>query len=65
MSDINQKRNYLVGLYPGPTWKARVAQMADEQVIAIYFRAIEDKQEPKPSPQKESDKSGFHQETLF
>lgn len=61
MNTIHQKRNFVSNLYPKSVWKARVAQMSDEQVIAIYLRAKEDGQEPK----KESVESEFHQETLF
>jgi hypothetical protein len=40
MPDIQEMRNYLSGLY-GENWEERIARMADEQVIAIYFRKIE------------------------
>lgn len=40
MSDIENKRQFLLGLYPGPNWKKRVTKMPDAQVIAIYLREV-------------------------
>lgn len=38
MSDIENKRQFVLGLYPGPGWQQRVMKMGDAQVIAIYLR---------------------------
>jgi hypothetical protein len=38
MSDIEVKRQFVMGLYPGPGWKARVKKMPDAQIVAIWFR---------------------------
>lgn len=38
MNDIEQKREYVIGLYPGPKWRKRVNKMSDQQVTAIYLR---------------------------
>lgn len=38
MSDIENKRQFVMDLYPGPNWKARVKKMSDSQVVAIYLR---------------------------
>lgn len=37
MSDIQAKRNIVKDLYPSVTWKWKVANMSDEQVVAIYL----------------------------
>lgn len=36
-ADID-RRYYVEQMYPGPTWKKRVANMPDNQVFAIYMR---------------------------
>lgn len=40
MSDIEQKRDFVAGLYSSERWKKRVASMPDGQVLAIYMREI-------------------------
>jgi hypothetical protein len=37
MSDIDEKRDFVRNLYRAKTWKNRVDNMADGQVIAIYI----------------------------
>lgn len=37
MSDIDRRRDFVTGLYPGPKWKKRVAKMSDAQVAGIYL----------------------------
>ena len=49
MSDIENKRQFLLGLYPGPNWKKRVTKMPDAQVIAIYLREVN---KPKKAPKE-------------
>ena len=49
MPDIQFMRNYVSNLYGGPLkWQERVARMDDDQVIAIYFRKIEEPKRPEP-----------------
>jgi len=39
--NTNQKRQYLVALYPdSKTWPEKVKKMPDSQVIAIYLKKI-------------------------
>lgn len=38
MTDIEAKRAFVEELYPGPSWKRRVKNMSDGQVVAIYLR---------------------------
>jgi len=39
MSDISQKKEMLKKVYPtSPTWPAKVDQMRDAQVIAIFLK---------------------------
>lgn len=53
MSDIEQKRGFVDGLYPGPGWKAKVRSMSDAQIVAIYLReSNKAKAPPKPKPPK-------------
>lgn len=56
MADIDQKRDFVMGLYKSPGWRAKVLRMPDNQVIAIYMREINKaKERPKPPKPKESD----------
>jgi hypothetical protein len=55
MSDIDQKRDYVEGLYTGPGWKVKVRKMSDAQVVAIYLRETnkaKDRAANKPKPEK-------------
>lgn len=52
MSDLEVKRAFVAGLYPGPNWKKKVQKMPDQQVIAIYLR--EQGKPPKNDKPKES-----------
>lgn len=55
MSDVDEKRNVVTGLYSSARWKKRVAGMSDRQVIAIYMsEQNKAKERPKPSKPKES-----------
>lgn len=38
MTNIRDKRRYLTSLYPGYSWHEKVANMSQEQVIAVYLR---------------------------
>lgn len=40
--DIQAMRNYVTHISSNPHWEERVARMPDDQVIAIYYRKIED-----------------------
>jgi hypothetical protein len=53
--DTAQKRAWVMDLYPGPGWKAKVEKMSDAQVIAIYLR--ESSKPPKNDKPKESGES--------
>lgn len=46
----SQIREYVTNLYPGPKWRARVQQMTDTRVIAIYL------EKQKHDKRKEGDK---------
>lgn len=58
MSDIELKRDRVMGMYASPGWKAKVRKMSDAQVVAIFLReqnkakqnnAVEKKDKPKES----------------
>lgn len=48
MANINEKRTYVSGIYPGKNWKNKVKHMSDVQVTAIYLRMKADGDKPKP-----------------
>jgi hypothetical protein len=52
VDDIEIKRAFVVGLYPGEGWKKKVQKMPDAQVVAIYLR--EKGKPPKNDKPKES-----------
>lgn len=54
MTDMEMKRAFVSDLYSGPSWKRRVANMSDANVIAIYIREQNKKGEPVQHPKKES-----------
>lgn len=35
-----QKRDFIIKAYPGPSWEEKVAKMSDAQVHTIYIRLI-------------------------
>lgn len=37
---IEQMRNEVIKLYPGASWKNRVMNMSDAQILAIYNRMV-------------------------
>lgn len=37
MSDVEKKRQALLGAYPGYKWAEKVKKMSDDQVIAVYM----------------------------
>ena len=46
MSD-EAKRSFVASLYPGRNWKKRVSKMSNSQVLAIYFKEMNKRKEPK------------------
>lgn len=62
---VEEMRNAIAGVYPGLTWKQKVAAMHDDQVTAIYldFQA-KDKFNKKPVIKKRDIdvpvKGGYH-----
>jgi hypothetical protein len=45
-----QIRDAVKAMFPNQSWAAQVNRMADDQVIAIYLKNLEN---PKPLPEKE------------
>lgn len=58
MSDIDQKRDYVNGLYSGKGWKDRVLKMSDAQVVAIYLRETNKAKSSTPKPLEAEKESG-------
>lgn len=54
----DDKRMYVADMYPSPGWKAKVANMSDAQVFAIWARAHEKPQDP-PNPKDNEDDIPF------
>lgn len=52
--DANYARSVVKQMYPNDTWRRRVRGMSDEQVIAIYYRWEEDREERKYKKSAES-----------
>lgn len=42
MPDVEHERRVVAALYPGPSWKERVAAMDESEVLAIYIRKREE-----------------------
>ena len=40
---IQEMRRFLKGQYPYESWSRKVDRMSDKQVMAIYFRMIEER----------------------
>ena len=38
---VSQMREKITKVYPGETWKRKVINMRDDQVVAIYFHFLE------------------------
>ena len=59
--DIHRKRDFVLSLYSGPRWRAKVQRMPDSQVIAIYMREHNKAATPPPKPtdNKESEDNGL------
>lgn len=45
MSDIAKKREFVLGMYPGPGWHKKVRKMSDAQIVAIYLKEQSKKKE--------------------
>lgn len=55
MTDINHMRDFVAALYPDrPWWKKKVANMPDNQVMAIFFKE-QNAPPKKDEPTKESE----------
>lgn len=51
--NVNEMRNYILKMYPGPRWVDKVAHMNDNQVMAIYFSMKKKGQKPIKENPKE------------
>ena len=43
--DIRSMRLYVSRAYIGEGWKAKVRKMSDEQIVAIYYRMVAEKEQ--------------------
>lgn len=57
---LNEMRAYISKQYPGMKWKARVANMRPDQVIAIY-NSFKERNKVKPNKKQEE----YHQIDMF
>ena len=53
---VNQMREYILKVYPGPSWKRKVAAMYDDQVIAVYYKFLESGKFDEKDKNKENSK---------
>ncbi len=37
---IEQMKMRIFEVYPGPAWKAKVQEMANDQIIALYYSLV-------------------------
>lgn len=49
---VQQMRNKIISVYEGMAWRRRVENMPDDQVIAIYYRFLEDGKFNQPKKKK-------------
>lgn len=54
MTDMERKRAFVGGLYPGRGWKKKVARMPDQQVVAIFLREQDKAHETQHDPKEAS-----------
>lgn len=40
---VSNMRSAIAKVYPGQSWKYKVAKMSDQQVIAVYFSFVQRK----------------------
>lgn len=51
--DVSKMRDHISKMYPGDSWKHKVANMRDNQVMAVYFSMKKKGQEPIKENKKE------------
>ena len=59
MANVNEMRNYILKMYPGPRWTEKVARMGDAQVMAVYYSMKKKGQKPV------SDKPDVRQANIY
>lgn len=60
MSD-DQARAYVMAMYPGKYWKVKVKRMRREQIVAIYLKALKDKDQKDKDRTDENEDSDWAQ----
>ena len=68
MSNMQAVRQYVMDLYPNPTWHRRVHNMPDKQVYAIYRAKEEEKKylkENHVTPPQPQPTEPYHQITIW
>jgi hypothetical protein len=51
MPNVNQMRQAIIAAYPGKSWKQKVNQMSDNQIIAI-FSSLKEREEQEKKEQE-------------
>ena len=50
---LEYMRDYLLGSYPGPNWRRKVALMEDRQIVAVYY-SIKEQEKRRPRRKKKA-----------
>lgn len=56
---VRDMRDYILSMYPGERWTHKVAEMDDNQVMAVYFSMKKKGQQPIKENKKEKQLSIF------
>ena len=51
--NTHEKRAFIMKRYKNATWRRRVHQMKDDQVIAVYLRILQEDQQIKETAEPE------------
>lgn len=62
MTHIDEMRDFITSLYPGPKWKKKVKKMSDAQVTAIYMR---EQNNPKAKKKRKRNKESGNDDIPF
>lgn len=61
--NVSEMRNRIAAVYDGPSWKAKVSRMPEDQVIAIYHSFL--KKGKFNAVKRPNDGYNYHQYTIF
>ena len=66
---IDQMREYILSRYPNETWRRKVAKFHDRQVIAVYYKFLNDErkevEEKEEEEENNNDKNEENENVYF